>query len=77
MSFKEMLDMIGNELEEKGAPKASKPETSWSMFLKLWKVTPSDCKINLVREFVFSPDLLRRRFQNEINFQERLKSHWK
>ena len=49
----------------------------WKMFLSLWKVTPSDCRFELVIELIFEPVKIRERFEEENKFQNKLQDHWK
>lgn len=49
---------------------------TFKMLLKLWNVTASDCRWALVEEFIFNPNALRQRFENEVEFQEALASRW-
>jgi hypothetical protein len=49
---------------------------TWNMFLKLWKVIPTDCRWTLIEEFIFNPNALKCRYHNEMLFQEELASRW-
>ncbi|MCX6740631.1 MAG: hypothetical protein NTZ49_05395, partial [Candidatus Parcubacteria bacterium] len=49
---------------------------TWKMFKKLWSVVPRDCRFALIEEFIFNPNALRQRFENEVEFQEALASRW-
>lgn len=45
-------------------------------FLLLWKITPSDCKWDLIIEFILYPDKFKQRYLNEITFKTNMKNRW-
>jgi len=51
--------------------------SQWQMFIDLWKVTKLDCRAQLIREFIFEPRTIERRWANEVQFQSNLKSGWR
>lgn len=53
-----------------------KKVNSFTMLISLWKVTPRDCRTVLISEFIFNPEALRVRYENEQSFQNQLKRSW-
>lgn len=43
---------------------------------ELWKVTPADCRGQLLSEFVLRPNDFERRFAEEVNFQFNTMTRW-
>jgi len=43
---------------------------------ELWKVTPSDCRAQLLTEFILFPKDFERRFSEEMRFQFNTLSRW-
>ncbi len=46
------------------------------MYRELRKITPKDCKQQLLEELIFSPRDIRDRYEREINFKNDLEDHW-
>lgn len=48
----------------------------WRMFTDLWGKVPADCKSSLIGEFIFNPNALERRWEEEQRLDQNLHSRW-
>lgn len=46
------------------------------MYRKLRKITPKDCRGELLQELFFSPRDLRERYEEEMKFKDDMNSRW-
>jgi hypothetical protein len=48
-------------------------KADWYAFTEMWDIVPSDCRLELIKEFLFNPQSLRNRFQEEIRFTQNIR----
>jgi len=51
--------------------------SEFSKFMTLWKVTPADCRLALLEEFLFNPPEFQNRYNQEIQFKRNLERGWR
>lgn len=50
---------------------------TFRMIRDLWKVAPTDCRAELLYEFIFEPQALRNRWREEERFRENMNKAWR
>ena len=78
--FNVMLEKLGrvyNSNKQEQESKARPRVNLLTMFATVWDKTPADCKLSLIHEIITTKGALTRRYNNEINLQNNLASHWK
>ena len=57
--------------------KVEKEKGAFAMMKELWGVTAPDRRAQLIGEFIFNPNALKSRYNQEKYFQENLEKGWK
>lgn len=76
-ALQKQIEKINNNREERIALTTIKKKGQFGKFFELWKVTPIDCKLTLLAEFIFNPNAFNQRYNEEEKYRANINRRWK